>query len=74
MVANFCILELCQGKLNWPKENLRRQEVDKFLFDTENKERPVLHLAANFCKLEEFLGILYFAKKTLTKKKQIKFY
>ena len=48
--------------MNWAKENLTKEEVNKLLLTTDNEGSTVIHVVANFFKLEEFKGILNWAK------------
>jgi endo-1,4-beta-D-glucanase Y len=45
VAARYSELEGYQGILDWTKENLTKEEVNKLLLATDNKGRKVIHLA-----------------------------
>ena len=53
--------------MNWAKDNLTREEVNKLLLATDNEGRTIVHVAAELCDLVEFQGILHWAKENLTR-------
>ena len=58
MAAGSFNLEKFQGILNWVKENLTREEVNKLFLSTDNEGRTVFHVAVESYKIENFEGIL----------------
>ena len=63
MAERYYKLEVFQGILNWTKENLTREEVNKLLLATDNVGRTVFHVAARYYKLEVIQGIVNWTKK-----------
>jgi hypothetical protein len=54
--SRFSKLEIFRGILNWAKENLTTEEVNKLLLAKDIEGRTVLHVSAKSGKLELFAG------------------
>jgi len=40
--------------LDWAKENLTAEELNKFLLATDREENSIIHEAAKYCRLDKF--------------------
>ena len=62
VAADFCELDVFPGILNWAKENLIREEVNKLLLDTHNEGSTVFHVIRNSYNINVFHVVLNWAK------------
>jgi endo-1,4-beta-D-glucanase Y len=58
----FNSLELFQRILNFVKENLTTEELNKLLLATDNEGGTLFHVAIKFNSIEHFQGILNLVK------------
>jgi hypothetical protein len=63
VAAAYCEVKVFQVILNWAKENLTKQEVNKLFLATDNEGRMVFHVAAVFSNVEIFQVIMNMAKE-----------